>query len=278
MPDFKGYLSDLGGPSANMYTMKGRNETICRQCKKPSCLHPKVCPNLHADHRPLLNIYKAVDSLEGIKKSFIGSGVRYDLMLHRQKDEELNNAARQYTEELIKNHVSGRLKVAPEHTSDKVLQYMRKPTFKLFKEFAKQFEQINQAAGLNQQLIPYFISSHPGCCEADMAELATETKSLHFKLEQVQDFTPTPLTLATEMYYTGINPYTLEKVYTARSKNEKLAQRQYFFWYLPENKTQITRALKRIHREDLEKKLYCNISKISVKQAKTQNDKKKKRF
>lgn len=278
MPGFKGYLSDLGGPSANMYTMKGRNETICRQCKKPSCLHPKVCPNLHADHRPLLDIYKAVDSLEGIKKSFIGSGVRYDLMLHRQKEEELNNAARQYTEELIQNHVSGRLKVAPEHTSDKVLQYMRKPTFRLFKEFAKQFEQINQAAGLNQQLIPYFISSHPGCCEADMAELAVETKSLHFKLEQVQDFTPTPLTLATEMYYTGINPYTLEKVYTAKSKNEKLAQRQYFFWYLPENKMQIIRALKRIHREDLEKKLYYNISGTSAKQTKTHNEKKKKRF
>lgn len=278
MPGFKGYLSDLGGPSANMYTMKGRNETICRQCKKPSCLHPKVCPNLHADHRPLLDIYKAVDSLEGIKKSFIGSGVRYDLMLHRQKEEELNNAARQYTEELIQNHVSGRLKVAPEHTSDKVLQYMRKPTFRLFKEFAKQFEQINQAADLNQQLIPYFISSHPGCCEADMAELAAKTKSLHFKLEQVQDFTPTPLTLATEMYYTGINPYTLEKVYTAKSKNEKLAQRQYFFWYLPENKMQIIRALKRIHREDLEKKLYYKISGTSAKQTKTHNEKKKKRF
>lgn len=258
MPDFKGYLSDLGGPSANMYRMKGFNESLCHRCRKPSCIHPTVCPNLNADHAPLIDIYRSVDRLKGIKKSFIGSGVRYDLLLHNYRENRLNTAATEYTEELIRNHVSGRLKVAPEHTSERVLKCMRKPPFQQFKTFRKQFERINQEAQLNQQLIPYFISSHPDCHEADMAELATETKSLNFKLEQVQDFTPTPLTLSTEIYYTGIHPYTLEKVYTARKKEEKLAQRQYFFWYLPENKHEIIRSLRRIHREDLEQKLYGN--------------------
>ena len=203
MPDFKGYLSDLGGPSANMYRMKGKDERICAKCKKPSCISPVVCKNLNADHTPLLDIYKAVDRLPGIKKSFIGSGVRYDLLLHRYADESLNKAAQTYTEELIARHVSGRLKVAPEHTQDEVLKQMRKPSFSQFGQFKKIFDKVNRQYGLNQQLIPYFISSHPGCTEADMAELAVITKSLHFQLEQVQDFTPTPMTLATEMYYTG---------------------------------------------------------------------------
>ena len=222
MPDFKGYLSDLGGPSANMYRMKGKDERICAKCKKPSCISPVVCKNLNADHTPLLDIYKAVDRLPGIKKSFIGSGVRYDLLLHRYADESLNKAAQTYTEELIALHVSGRLKVAPEHTQDEVLKQMRKPSFSQFGQFKKIFDKVNRQYGLHQQLIPYFISSHPGCTEADMAELAVITKSLHFQLEQVQDFTPTPMTLATEMYYTGYHPYTLEKVYTARSKEQKL--------------------------------------------------------
>ena len=229
MPDFKGYLSDLGGPSANMYRMKGKDERICAKCKKPSCISPVVCKNLNADHTPLLDIYKAVDRLPEIKKSFIGSGVRYDLLLHRYADESLNKAAQTYTEELFARHVSGRLKVAPEHTQDEVLKQMRKPSFSQFGQFKKIFDKVNRQYGLNQQLIPYFISSHPGCTEADMAELAVITKSLHFQLEQVQDFTPTPMTLATEMYYTGYHPYTLEKVYTARSKEQKLAQRQLIF-------------------------------------------------
>ena len=243
MPDFKGYLSDLGGPSANMYRMKGKDERICAKCKKPSCISPVVCKNLNADHTPLLDIYKAVDRLPGIKKSFIGSGVRYDLLLHRYADESLNKAAQTYTEELIARHVSGRLKVAPEHTQDEVLKQMRKPSFSQFGQFKKIFDKVNRQYGLNQQLIPYFISSHPGCTEADMAELAVITKSLHFQLEQVQDFTPTPMTLATEMYYTGYHPYTLEKVYTARSKEQKLAQRQFFFWYKPESRRQIMQVL-----------------------------------
>ncbi len=231
LPDFKGYLSDLGGPSANMYGMHGRNMKLCEQCKKPSCIHPRICPNLITDHRPLLDIYHAVDSIPGIKKSFIGSGVRYDLLLHHSNDEAINAAAREYTRELICRHVSGRLKVAPEHTSDTVLHFMRKPSFKLFIEFKAIFDRINKEAGLNQQLIPYFISSHPACTEKDMAQLADITRRMGYKLEQVQDFTPTPMTVATETWYTGYDPYTLEPVYSAKTQKEKLAQRQYFFWY-----------------------------------------------
>lgn len=256
MPDFKGYLSDLGGPSANMYRMKGKDERICSQCKKPSCISPVVCKNLNADHTPLLNIYQEVDRLPGIKRSFIGSGVRYDLLLHRYADEALNQSARTYTEELIAKHVSGRLKVAPEHTQNEVLTQMRKPPFEQFGQFKKVFDRVNQQCGLNQQLIPYFISSHPGCTEADMAELAIQTKGLNFQLEQVQDFTPTPMTLATEMYYTGFHPYTLEKVYTAHTKEEKLNQRQFFFWYKPEFRRQIMQALQKIGKKELINKLF----------------------
>lgn len=256
MPDFKGYLSDLGGPSANMYRMKGKDERLCSQCKRPSCISPAVCKNLDADHTPLLEIYREVDKMPEIKRSFIGSGIRYDLLLHRYDDERLNLAARKYTEELIARHVSGRLKVAPEHTEDAVLKQMRKPSFDLFKQFKKIFDRINKEHGLNQQLIPYFISSHPGCKETDMAELAIQTKQLHFQLEQVQDFTPTPMTLATEMYYTGFHPYTLEKIYTARTREQKLAQRQFFFWYKPEFRRQIMQYLQRLGRKDLIGKLF----------------------
>lgn len=256
MEDFKGNLSDLGGPSANMYKMRGKNTDICAKCKKPSCISPTVCKNLNADHSPLLEIYKEVDKLPGIKHSYIGSGVRYDLLLHRYDDEKLNKSAHQYTEELIARHVSGRLKVAPEHTQDEVLKQMRKPSFKLFEQFKRIFDRINKEKGMRQQLIPYFISSHPGCTESDMAELAVITKDLHFQLEQVQDFTPTPITLATEMYYTGYHPYTLEKVYTAKTKEQKLAQRQFFFWYKPEYRQQITKSLQRLKRNDLIQKLF----------------------
>lgn len=270
MPDFKGYLSDLGGPSANMYRMKGRDERICAKCKKPSCISPSVCKNLNADHTPLLDIYHSVDSLPEIKKSFIGSGVRYDLLLNRYDDESLNRAAQTYTEELIAKHVSGRLKVAPEHTADTVLRLMRKPSFSQFGQFKRIFDRVNKEYNLRQQLIPYFISSHPGCTEADMAELAAITKSLHFQLEQVQDFTPTPMTLATEMYYTGFHPYTLEKVYTAHTKDQKLAQRQFFFWYKPDTRRQIIQELNKIGRKDLIEKLF---GKSAVNQSTTQNAK-----
>ncbi|MCI6209003.1 MAG: YgiQ family radical SAM protein [Prevotella sp.] len=258
MPGFKGYLSDLGGPSANMYGMEGKNKKACAACKRPSCINPQVCPNLNTDHSKLLEIYRAVDALPYIKKSFIGSGVRYDLLLHRSKDENVNKAAREYTRELIANHVSGRLKVAPEHTCPAVLKLMRKPSFELFNEFKKVFEKINAEENLRQQIIPYFISSHPGCHEADMAELAVQTKKLDFHLEQVQDFTPTPMTVSTETWYTGYDPYTLEPVFSAHTPKEKLAQRMFFFWYKPEERRNIEYELKKIGRSDLISQLYGN--------------------
>ena len=231
MPDFRGYLSDLGGPSANMYGMHGRNLRACEQCRRPSCIHPQICPNLDTSHQKLLDIYRAVDALPGMKKSFIGSGVRYDLLLYRGKDEAANRSAQDYTRELITRHVSGRLKVAPEHTSDRVLRLMRKPSFQQFRDFKRLFDRICREEGLNQQIIPYFISSHPGCHEEDMRQLAAITRQMGFHLEQVQDFTPTPMTIATEMWYTGLDPYTLEPVFSAKTPREKEAQRQYFFWY-----------------------------------------------
>lgn len=255
-PDFKGYLSDLGGPSANMYNMKGLNSKACEACRRPSCVSPAICPNLNTDHSKLIEIYRSVDALPGIKKSFIGSGVRYDLLLHHSKDPKSNEAAKAYTHELITNHVSGRLKVAPEHTSDNVLRLMRKPPFKQFREFKRIFDRICREEGLRQQIIPYFISSHPGCRAEDMAELAVVTKGLDFHLEQVQDFTPTPMTVATETWYTGYDPYTMEKVFSAKTPQEKLDQRQFFFWYKPEQRPHIERTLRSMGRPDLIEALY----------------------
>lgn len=261
MPDFKGYVSDLGGPSANMYAMKGRDRKICGKCRRPSCLHPKPCPNLDTDHRPLLDIYKSVDLLPEVKKSFVGSGVRYDLAMAPTGRKDVDAANRRYLDELIASHVSGRLKVAPEHTSDRVLDCMRKPSFTQFRKFKRIFDEANAKAGLRQQLIPYFISSHPACQLEDMAQLAVETKRLDFRLEQVQDFTPTPMTLATEIYYTGIHPYTGEPVFTARTDREKQAQRQFFFWYKPGERPAISRTLRTIGRPDLIHALYDNSKK-----------------
>lgn len=256
MEDFKGYLSDLGGPSANMYRMQGNDLSICQTCKRPSCIFPSVCNNLNTNHQPLIDLYRAVDRIPGIKKSFIGSGIRYDLAM-----QDRSNA---YLEEVIHHHVSGRLKVAPEHVSNTVLRHMRKPKFEQFEAFKQLFDQLEDkrlstaSKGGRQQLIPYFISSHPGSTELDMAELAAETKRLHFKLEQVQDFTPTPMTLATEAYYTGLDPYTLQPIYTAKSPEEKLDQRAYFFWYDPKNKERLKRKLQRLNRPDLIQKLFGN--------------------
>lgn len=272
MPDFKGYISDLGGPSANMYSMSGKNKSICEKCKRPSCINPNVCKNLNTDHRPLLDVYKAVDSLPGIKKSFIGSGVRYDLLLHKSDDENVNKAAREYTRELICKHVSGRLKVAPEHTSDRVLKLMRKPSFTQFEAFKRIFDEINTKENLRQQIIPYFISSHPGCKEEDMAELAVKTKNLNFHLEQVQDFTPTPMTVSTETWYTGFDPYTLEPVFSAKTQREKLAQRQFFFWYKPEERRNIERELIKLGRPDLIRQLYSRPSQGYANNSKNENN------
>lgn len=256
MPDFKGYISDLGGPSANMYAMSGQDKSICEKCKRPSCIHPQICKNLNADPRPLLDIYKAVDAIPGIKKTFVGSGVRYDMLLHDYKNAEINKANRTYTRELIVNHVSGRLKVAPEHTSATVLNVMRKPPFELFQKFKRIFDDICKQECLSQQIIPYFISSHPACRDVDMAELAIETRKMNFHLEQVQDFTPTPMTLSTTTWITGYHPYTMEPVYSAKSPQEKQTQRLFFFWYKPEEKKKIIQRLRQIRREDLIKKLF----------------------
>lgn len=255
MEDFKGYLSDLGGPSANMYMMRGKRSELCAKCSRPSCIQPKICPNLNINHQPLLDLYRKVDSIPEIKKSFIGSGVRYDLLLHKTGDKECDEATMRYTEELISRHVSGRLKVAPEHTNDDVLTLMRKPPFKQFHEFKRIFDKINTKKNLKQQIIPYFISSHPGSTLESMAELAAETKQLNFHLEQVQDFTPTPMTMATEMYYTGINPETGKSVYVARSMKDKEAQRSFFFWYKPEERKRLAQTLRKAGRHDLIKKL-----------------------
>ncbi|WP_319269324.1 YgiQ family radical SAM protein [uncultured Draconibacterium sp.] len=256
MPDFKGYISDLGGPSANMYKMKGIHEEICKKCKRPSCIFPSVCKNLDINHKPMLDLYEKVRHNPKVKKAFIGSGIRYDMILENTNDKEVNQNNRKYLREVIKHHVSGRLKVAPEHSSDDVLKFMRKPSFKLFEELNQEFIKINKEEKLNQQLIPYFISSHPGSKSEDMANLAIQTKDMNFRLEQVQDFTPTPMTLATVVYYSGYHPYTMEQIYTARNKNAKEQQRQFFFWYKKEFRNKIIRDLKAKGREDLVKRLF----------------------
>jgi len=253
MPDFKGNISDLGGPSANMYQMQGIDLSTCESCKRSSCISPKICTNLKYDHTKLTGLYKKVNRVEGIKKVFIGSGIRYDMLF--DKNQNLTDDGKKYTENLMANHVSGRLKIAPEHTSDRVLKMMRKPSFDLFKKFQKHFFDINDKLGLKQQLIPYFISSHPGSKLEDMADLAIQTKKLNFRLEQVQDFTPTPMTVATVIYYSGYHPYTLEKVFTARTKENKLDQRMFFFWYKREFRRKIENSLNKIGRIDLIKEL-----------------------
>lgn len=255
MPDFKGYISDLGGPSANMYGMEGKDKSVCGICLRPSCVHPSVCPNLDTDHSRLLEIYREVDRLPAVKKSFVGSGVRYDLSMHPTGNAAIDKINREYNRELIAGHVSGRLKVAPEHTEPHVLDLMRKPGFEQFVQFKNIFDRVNREEGLRQQLIPYFISSHPGCREVDMAELAVKTKSLDVRPEQIQDFTPTPMTLATEIFYSGIHPYTGKKVFTAIRPEEKLAQRKYFFWWDKKYKRDIEVSLRALHRPDLIRKL-----------------------
>lgn len=245
MEDFKGYISDLGGPSANMYRMKGKDESLCEKCVRPTCIQPNICKNLDTNHHPLIELYKEVDKMPQVKKATIGSGIRYDLFLTNE-DPSGKLGYDEYFEQLMRHHVSGRLKVAPEHSSDEVLRLMRKPSFNLFVKLKKKFDKINEKHHLNQQLIPYFISSHPACTLVDMAELAVKTKELGYRLEQVQDFTPTPMTLATEIYYSGYDPYTLRPVYVAKTKQEKLDQQRFFFWYKPENRQYVKNALRKI--------------------------------
>jgi len=254
MPDFKGYISDLGGPSANMYKLKGKVQEICDRCVSPSCIHPVVCSNLDTDHTSMTELYKKVDAHPKVKKAFVGSGIRYDLLVPAYNKDH-NDSIEPYIDQLVSRHVSGRLKVAPEHTSDDTLKIMRKPSFKHFHEFKKLYDKSNEKFGLKQPLIPYFISSHPGCKEQDMANLAAETKDMGFKLEQVQDFTPTPMTVATIIYYTGLHPYTLKPIYTAKTKKEKQNQHMFFFWYKKENRQRIRDKLNNLGKPELIEKL-----------------------
>lgn len=254
-PDFRGYISDLGGPSANMYKMKGKDEAICARCTSPSCIHPVICSNLDTSHKPMTELYKKVDAHPKVKKAFVGSGIRYDLLVDDFNKNNEDGNHDEYIEQVITRHVSGRLKVAPEHTSDATLRVMRKPSFKYFHKFKEKYDKISEKHGLKQQLIPYFISSHPGCEEEDMANLAAETKDMGFQLEQVQDFTPTPMTVAEVIYYTGVHPYTLKPIKTVKSKQEKLDQNRFFFWYKRENQDWIRKKLTKAKRPDLIDKL-----------------------
>ncbi len=254
-PDFRGYISDIGGPSANMYKMKGKDEAICAKCVSPSCIHPVICNNLDTSHEQMTKLYQKIDAHPKVKKAFVGSGIRYDLLVDdfNKNNEDGNHDA--YIEQVITRHVSGRLKVAPEHTSDNTLRVMRKPSFKYFHKFKEKYDKLSEKHGLKQQLIPYFISSHPGCEEEDMANLAAETKDMGFQLEQVQDFTPTPMTVAEVIYYTGLHPYTLKPIKTVKTREEKLNQNRFFFWYKRENKEWIKQRLAKVNRPDLVEKL-----------------------
>lgn len=254
-PEFRGYISDLGGPSANMYKMKGKDEAICARCSSPSCIHPVICSNLDTSHKPMTELYRKVDANPKVKKAFVGSGIRYDLLVDDFNKNNSDGNHDEYIEQVITRHVSGRLKVAPEHTSDATLRVMRKPSFKYFHLFKEKYDRISEKHNLKQQLIPYFISSHPGCEEEDMANLAAETKDMGFQLEQVQDFMPTPMTVAEVIYYTGVHPYTLKPIKTVKTKEEKLNQNKYFFWYKRENQDWIRQRLTKAQRPDLIDKL-----------------------
>lgn len=278
MDDFKGYLSDVGGPSANMYKMKGKIQSICDKCVAPSCISPTVCYNLDTSHQPMVDLYNEIDKHPKVKKSHIGSGIRYDLLVPEFNKKADPKDLANYTNEVLTKHVSGRLKVAPEHTSDKVLKIMRKPSFSNFHLFKNQFDLVNKKQNLNQQLIPYFISSHPDCELEDMAQLAAETKDMGFKLEQVQDFTPTPMTLATVIYYSGYHPYTMKQVYTPKTKKDKLEQHRFFFWYKKENQDWIRNVLDKIARPDLLKKLLPGFVNFSMAKSKKQLNTSNKRM
>ena len=250
-PDFHGVLSDLGGPSANMWRMRGRNPDLCRRCSRYSCSMPTLCKNLDSDHSPMISLLHKVAANPKVKHLYVGSGIRCDLFTD-------DNAGWQYFRQVVLNHTSGRLKVAPEHTSDHVLALMRKPSFELFRETKRRFDEICKQVGLHYQLIPYFISSHPGCRLEDMAQLALDMKQMGYRLEQIQDFTPTPMTIAAEMYYTGIDPTTMKPVYVATTPGEKADQRRMFFFYKPDQQRDIIASLRRNGLSTYAAKLFGN--------------------
>lgn len=253
MPDFKGYISDLGGPSANMWKMQGKKMEICRKCSRFSCIYPALCNNLDDNHGPLVELYRKIRNIKGVKKVFVNSGLRYDMFI--DKDNEKEKHYREYFSELVTHHVSGRLKVAPEHTSEHVLKLIRKPSFSYFSKLSSEFRKISEKAALKQQIVPYFISGHPGCSLEDMADCAYDIKKADIRPEQVQDFTPTPMTLSSVMYYTGIDPYTGKKLYVARSTNEKKQQKLMYFWHVKQYQNEIVKMLQKLNKKELIKKL-----------------------
>ncbi len=255
IPGFKGHITDLGGPSANMYKMEGIDLQICKKCSRPSCIYPSICKNLNIDHSKLTSLYQKAKNSNNITKVSIGSGLRYD-MIYGNIQEKYKKAAIEYIHHLIKHNVSGRLKVAPEHTEDSILKLIRKPEFELFSQLQHDFNKLNVVEKRNQQILPYFISNLPGCDTKDMSQLAVKIKNHKLNPDQVQDFTPTPMTLSTVMYYSGINPYTGERIQSEKSLNNRKVQKMFFFWYLKENKPIIIQQLKKLGLSRLIHTLY----------------------
>lgn len=227
MPEFRGNISDLGAPTANMYGMHGKDPSRCAVCRRKSCLFPSPCSNMDRNHERVLALYRRVDAVKGIRHSYIGSGVRYDLFL----DEKgfVDESGKKYLRELMLHHTSGRLKVAPEHTEDKVLYYMAKPSFRLFERLRAEFDKINREEGTHTELVPYFISSHPGCTLQDMRKLASNKSLKGIWMEQVQDFMPTPMTTSSIMFCTGLDPRTMKEVFVEHDPERKKEQKSLFF-------------------------------------------------
>ena len=227
MPEFRGNISDLGAPTANMYGMHGKDPSRCAVCRRKSCLFPSACSNMDRNHERVLALYRRVDAVKGIRHSYIGSGVRYDLFL----DEKgfVDGSGKKYLRELMLHHTSGRLKVAPEHTEDKVLYYMAKPSFRLFERLRAEFDKINREEGTHTELVPYFISSHPGCTLQDMRKLASNKSLKGIWMEQVQDFMPTPMTTSSIMFCTGLDPRTMKEVFVEHDPERKKEQKSLFF-------------------------------------------------
>lgn len=243
MPDFKGYIHDVGGPTANFRKPSCEKQIKLGLCKGKKCLAPEPCPNLEADHSEYIDILRKLRKIKGVKKVFIRSGIRYDYLMEDESDE--------FIKELIKNHVSGQLKVAPEHCSAAVLDKMGKPHIEAYKKFQKKFYEITKGIGKEQYLVPYLMSSHPGSTLKEAIELAVFLKENNMRPEQVQDFYPTPGTLSTCMFYTGLDPYTMEEVYVPRTPEEKKMQRTLLQYFKPENKRIVISALKKAGRTDL---------------------------
>ncbi len=275
MPGFRGVISDIGGPSANMYMMKGKDIKACRNCSRPSCIWPSLCPNMIADHSKLVSLYSRIRKTEGLKRFFVTSGIRYDL-LNDSFNKNAGKAENDYLRDIIRYHVSGRLKVAPEHSDASVLKAMRKTSFNLFIDLVGKFKILTGKYKLNYELVPYLISSHPGCTVEDMAEMAVAIKKLGIWPEQVQDFTPTPMTMATTMFYTGYDPYTGKKLFIAGSEKDKRRQNRIFFWNRKDNIKAVKNDLVALGRHDIVRELYGDGERRTAK-GKGQRAKSKKR-